>query len=80
LVSYPGPYEKFVIKGDKEEDMNKASVATRSSRDRSGSTGSIGSAETSTTPSRTVVQKEHQVRVDHRIWIQKKNRLARKNY
>jgi len=47
---YPGPYEKFVIESDQEEDMKKASVATGSSRDRLGSTGSIGSAGTSTTP------------------------------
>jgi len=70
LVLCPGPYEKFVIEGDKEEGMNKASV-TGSNRDRSGSTGSVGSARMSTTPSRTVVQIEHQVRVDHRAWIQK---------
>jgi len=49
-VSCPGPHEKFVIEGDKEEDMKKASVATGSSRDRLGSTGSIGPAGASATP------------------------------
>jgi len=46
----PGPYEKFVIEGDKEEDMKKASVATGSNREKLGSTGSTGSAGMSTTP------------------------------
>jgi len=38
----PGPYEKFVIEGDKEEDMKKTSVATESNRDRLGSTRFTG--------------------------------------
>jgi len=49
LVSCLDLYEKFSIEDDKKEDMKKVSVATGSSRDRLGSTGSIGSAGTSTT-------------------------------
>jgi len=46
-----GPYEKFVIEDDQEEDMKKAPVAAGSSRDRLGSTRSVGFAGTATTSS-----------------------------
>jgi len=53
-VSCPDPYEKFVIEGDKEEDMKKASVAIGSSRDRLGPTGSAGMSTTSSSANRTL--------------------------
>ena len=43
LVACPGPFEKIIVESDKEADMKKSSTATGSSRDRLGSTGSIGS-------------------------------------
>jgi len=66
LVSCPGLYEKFVIEGDQEENMKKASVATGSSRDRLESTGSMQERLR-----HLVVQIKHQMRVDHRVWMQK---------
>ena len=51
LVSCPGPFEKFTI--ESEADMKKASAVAGSSRDRLGSTGSIGSFTTSSSGNRT---------------------------
>src|SRR5580765_7532612 len=42
MVSCPGPFEKFTI--ESEADMKKATAVAGSSRDRLGSTGSIGRA------------------------------------
>jgi hypothetical protein len=51
LVSCPGPFEKFTI--ESEADMKKATAVAGSSRDRLGSTGSIGSFTTSSSGNRT---------------------------
>jgi hypothetical protein len=53
IVTCPGPFEKFTIEGDKEEDMKKTPTPSGSSRDRLGSTGSIGSLKTSSSGNKT---------------------------
>jgi len=52
-MSCSDPYEKFVIEGDKKEDMKKVSIATGSNRNKLGSTGSTGSAGTPNSANRT---------------------------
>lgn len=43
LVTCPGPLDKFIIEGVKEANMKKTSTPASGSRERLGSTGSIGS-------------------------------------
>lgn len=43
VVTCPGPFEKFMIDGDKEGDLKRIPTSAGNSRNRLGSTGSVGS-------------------------------------
>lgn len=43
-VSYPGPFEKFIVESEKDTDMKKTPLLTGIGRERLGSAGSAGSS------------------------------------